>query len=805
MDPLLQERILSSCPEAAGIGITIGKAGKDMEMVFHGPAVHWEEGFPLGNGRLGAVMYGDCRKEILKMNEDTLWSGYPHREQRGMSPKAASRAGRLARQGKTREATALLEEQLLEAEDVQMYEPFGNLYLEFQGEREISGYRRRLDLERAVATVEYQDRGKRYEHVCFCSAPAQALVYRIRSEEAFTVKLSAGGGLLREFKYEGDTFCLWGECPGRNRFTVTEGNEGGRRLTFSEKDEERGMRCLGMGRILPGDGEACGADDGILCRETHEMVLYFCIRSSFRGFDRHPFTDGADPEALVRKDMEGSLRDFEELFEEHVRDYGAYYDRVGLDLGSSGREEMDLRERIGRFEAGEEDISLYVLLFDFGRYLLISSSRPGTQPANLQGIWNEKEIPPWFCDYTVNINTEMNYWMTGPCGLHELSEPLVRMNLELLENAGRCARELLGRKGAACFHNVDIWRKASPATGEAVWAYWPFGMAWMCRNLYEEYLFTCDREYLRRIFPILRENAIFCMEMLEELPEGYGVCPATSPENDFQGGDGLSSVASYTENTLAIIRNLFRDYLEACGILGEEAPEEMGRFLEGMIPTRIGSQGQVLEWDREWEENDIHHRHLSQLYELHPGRGIHSGRKELFKAAEESLLRRGDAGTGWSLAWKILMWARLGNGAHTEQVMRQMFHLVDPGAGTPDHRGGLYPNLFCAHPPFQIDGNLGYAAGVAEALVQSHTDDLVLLPALPPAWKKGSVSGLRARGGIRVSMEWDRDRLLYTLLSGEDRRVTVKAGDGAGKEVSLQGGVEYREEVIYRCDGKGGR
>ncbi len=777
-----------------------------MKMIYDHPAKCWQEGLPIGNGRMGAVIYGDPEREIIKINEDTLWSGYPVLTQTGMSKEAVDKAKEQAREGDYAGVVSVLEKALKEASDVQMYVPFGNLYLEFYNKNEITDYRRELDIENAIVKAEYSRGGVRYVHTCICSAPAQAIIYRIQAEEAFEIKISAGDGFLNSMEYDKNIFRLYGECPGRNDFTVTAGSSHNGRFHFSEDPEQRGMEYQGRGKVLAEEGTIESTGDGIVCSGMREVVIFFCARSGFNGYDKHPFVQSADIESRIAEDMKCADICFDLLIKEHCKDYRFFFDRISLDLGTSGKEQMDTGRRIKLVEEGEEDISLYSLLFDFGRYLLISSSRPGTQAANLQGIWNQEKIPPWFSDYTVNINTEMNYWMTGPCDLHEMQEPLETMNRELLDSGRKTAKQFFQKKGVACFHNVDIWRKTSPAAGKACWAYWPFGAAWMCRNLFDEYLFCKDKSYLEQIYPILKENAGFCMDMLEETPEGYAVCPATSPENDFVSEGVISSVAYYTENTLAIVRNLLRDYIEACEVLNKDKTlaREAEKLLEGMVPVKIGNHGMILEWNEEFEENDKHHRHLSHLYELHPGRGISRETKRLYEAAEQSLRNRGDEGTGWSLAWKLIMWARMEDGAHVEKMMRMLFHLVDPQTEASVHGGGLYPNLFCAHPPFQIDGNFGYTAGVAEALIQSHAEELVLLPALPPIWKKGKVKGVRARGAIRADMEWADGKLRYCLLSNETQEVKLRIGNSQAKDVMLEAntifsGESYRgENEIWR-------
>lgn len=766
-----------------------------MKLYYDHPAENWHESLPLGNGRIGAMVYGGTKKEILALNEDTLWSGYPEKTQKKLPEGYLEKVRELTEKREYQKAMEYLEECFSSSEDVQMYVPFGNVYMEMlDGTEEISDYHRELCLDTAEVRITYKNQGALVEKSCIVSQPAQVLVYKIRSEKAFSLKLYVEGGYARESCCTDGILKTKGQCPGRVPFTVGEGGSEKAVPVFPEEPEKQGMCYEGWGKIVT-DGKVNEAGNAVIVENAEEVTLYYGIRSSFAGFDRHPVIEGRCPEELLKADFDCTGKSYEALRTEHLKEYQKYYKRVSFSLGEKDEyAEKDLRQRLTDFQDHPEDVGLNALLFQYGRYLLIAASRPGTQAANLQGIWNAELVPPWFSDYTININTEMNYWQTGPCNLEEMGEPLVRLCEEMAADGKETAMHYFGKEGVCSFHNTDLWRKTTPADGRAEWNFWPMGYAWLCRNLYDQYLFTEDRAYLERIYPVLKENVRFCVESVVGTAQGYAMSPATSPENDFLFGEEKKeklTVAQYTENENAIVRNLLRDYLEAGRILGirDELTGQAEKIFEEMAAPAVGSNGQILEWNEDFEEADPHHRHLSQLYELHPGRGITEKTPELYEAARTSLLRRGDAGTGWSLAWKILMWARMKDGVHTGKLMNEILHLVEPKESmNMANGGGVYANLFCAHPPYQIDGNFGYTAGVAEALLQSHDGVITILPALPEKWTKGEISGLKARGNITVSIRWVNGKAEAWLSSDTEKKVTVRIGKGSEKEVLLKAG-----------------
>jgi alpha-L-fucosidase 2 len=740
--------------------------GSRLTLWYRQPAAQWVEALPVGNGRLAAMVFGGIRDERLQLNEDTLWSGGPYDPANPDAFAALPEVRDLIFKRQFSAAQALVGEKMMARPLREMpFQPLGDLTLAIQAGADASQYRRDLDLDTAIARVSYVVEGVTYTREVFSSPVDQVIVVRLSADRPEHVGVTVGmttpqdGAATLE---EGATVVL----KGRNR--EAQGIPGA--LTFQAR-----------ARVIAEGGRTQAADAAVTVTGANAVTVLVAAATSYRSYK----DVSGNPEAIATSQIgAASAKSFAALRAAHVAEHQRLFRRVQLDLGTTDAASLPTDERIQRFADGN-DPQLAELYFQFGRYLLISSSRPGTQPATLQGDWNDLVKPPWDSKYTININTEMNYWPAEVTNLPELVEPLTQMVLDLTETGARTARVQYGARGWVAHHNTDLWRATAPVDGPQ-YGMWPTGGAWLCQTLWEHYLFTRDRAYLARIYPALKGASEFFLDTLVEEPthKWLVTAPSLSPEN--RHPFGASIVAGPSMDT-QILRDLFADTIQASEVLAVDEPLRAsiaGARLR-LPPDQIGKAGQLQEWLDDWdmEAPEIHHRHVSHLYALYPSHQISlRGTPALAAAARKSLETRGDEATGWGLGWRLNLWTRLQDPERAYGIVRRLIH--------PDR---TYPNMFDAHPPFQIDGNFGGAAGIAEMLLQSLDGEIELLPALPVAWPAGHVAGLRARGGFEVEIAWRDGRLTSAaILNPLDRQsIRVRYGQTV-RTATLDKGETFR-------------
>lgn len=765
--------------------------GKEYKLWYNAPATVWEEALPIGNGRIGAMVYGNPLQEVYQLNEESIWSGYP---QDWNNPKAANALPQVREavdRGDYAKASELWKANA-QGPYTARYLPMANLMLDQLTRGEARNLYRELNISNALSTVTYEADGVKYRRTSFISYPDQVMVIKIAADRPQAVSLHIRlNSLLRyTVQTKGEkTLILNGKAPAY----VANRDYDPHQVVY---DDKRGTQFKVQVELLP-DGGHCEANDSALTvRNANEVVLLLSA-----------VTDFGNKKMTLKK----CKRPYQELLQRHTDDHQQLFNRLQLSLGTENlqKEALPTNERLKSFEQDPTDNGLTELYYQYGRYLLIASSRPGGLPANLQGIWNRHVQPPWGSNYTTNINTEMNYWPAEITNLPECFLPLSDFIGRLAVNGAQTAKVNYGiNRGWLAHRNSDVWAQTAPTggydsdpKGAPRWSCWPMAGVWLCQHLWEHYAFGGDKKYLSKTaYPLMKGAAEFLLQWLQKDPEtGYWITnPSTSPENRFryidkEGKKQNGEISRSSGMDLGLAWDLLTNCIEASTVLDTDKAfrQQCMDVRANLQPFRIGSKGQLLEWDKEFEETDPNHRHVSHLFALHPGRQIIPEQQpELAAACQRTLEIRGDGGTGWAMAWKINFWARLRDGNHAFGMLKNGLRYVD-ATQVSVRGGGTYANLFDAHPPFQIDGNFGGTAGITEMLLQSHAGYIHLLPALPDNWQSGSIKGVRARGGFTIDMEWKESRI--TRLS-----VTSHSGGTC----RIREATSPHEEVIETEKGK---